>query len=112
MLGALPVGAIISLNCCIFWAVRRARLVRSGEEERGGGGKEGRKDMEMKRIVPSMRKSAQIAAAFDGNRWNLGMRNEKLSLREGLVNSKETIIWIRLSNNSCYHFCHCLFRLS
>ena len=80
MLGALPVGAIISLNCCIFWAVKRARLVRSG----GGGGK---KDMEMKKIVPSMRKSAQIAAALDGNRWNLGMRSNKL--REGPVNSKE-----------------------
>ena len=87
MLGALPVGAIISLNYCIFWAVRRARLCRSGEGERGGGGKEGRKDMEMKRIVPSMRKSAQIAAAFDGNRWNLGMRNSKL--REGPVKSRE-----------------------
>ena len=88
VLGALPVGAIISLNCCIFWAVRRARLVRSGEGERGGGGKEGRKYMEMKRILPSMRKSAQIAVAFDGNRWNLGMRTNKL--REGPVNSKET----------------------
>ena len=43
--------------------------------------------MEMKRIVPSMRKSAQIAAAYDGNRWNLGMRSNKL--REGPVKSKE-----------------------
>ena len=80
MLGVLPVTAIISLNCCIYWAVRRARLDRGGQGAGGGGRMEEgrRKDMEMTRIVPNMRKTAQIAAARNGNGWNLGMRSKKL----------------------------------
>ena len=70
-------GAIISLNCCIYWAVRRARMERGGEQC-GGGGTGRRKEVEMKRIVPSMRKTAQLTAAYSGNRWNLRLRNKKL----------------------------------
>ena len=89
MLGVLPVGAIISLNCCIYWAVRKARLDMSGE--RVVGREEGKtKDVEMKRIVPSMRKTVQIAAAYKGNRWNLGTRSKKL--RKDPVNLLQKII--------------------
>jgi len=81
VLGVLPVGAIVSLNCCIYWAVRKARLDMSGE--RAVGREEGKtKDVEMKRIVPSMRKTVQIAAAYKGNRWKLGTRSKKLSASE------------------------------
>ena len=29
VLGLVPMTVIISLNCCIYWAVRRARIQRS-----------------------------------------------------------------------------------
>ena len=33
-LGLLPLTIIISLNCCIYWAVRRARIERQGRTQR------------------------------------------------------------------------------
>ena len=46
-LGLLPLTIIISLNCCIYWAVRRARIARSSRQQRGtqGGSKSRRSVM-------------------------------------------------------------------
>ena len=33
-LGLLPLTILVSLNCCIYWAVRRARIERLGRTER------------------------------------------------------------------------------
>ena len=49
-----------------------------GGEQGGGGGTGKRKEVEMKRIVPSMRKTAQLRAVYSGNRWNLRLGNKKL----------------------------------
>ena len=33
-LGLLPLTILVSLNCCIYWAVRRARIERQGRTQR------------------------------------------------------------------------------
>ena len=34
VLGLLPLTILVSLNCCIYWAVRRARIERQGRTQR------------------------------------------------------------------------------
>ena len=44
-LGLLPLTIIISLNCCIYWAVRRARIARSSRQQRTQGESKSRRSV-------------------------------------------------------------------
>lgn len=80
VLGILPVGAIISLNCCIYWAVRRARLDMLGERV---GEKEEIDETERKGMdVSTMRNTLKNTTVYRRNKWSkkLSASEQRLSI--------------------------------
>jgi len=72
VLGILPVLAIISLNCCIYWAVRRARLDMLGERV---GEKEEIDETERKGMdVSTMRNTLKNTTVYRRNKWSKKLR--------------------------------------